>query len=93
MAFQTAIIAVRLSTKLTWSWFLGSVCSGMDFDNLGVDKLVMANAIKGCFLLPRLPPPLMRVSLGFSNIHMSMVLVVFHPLVCCDLFTTNVAVV
>ena len=70
-----------------------SVGSGMDFDNLGVDKLVMAKAIKGCLLLPRLPPPLMRVSLAFSNIHMSIVLVVFHLLVCCNLFTTNIAVV
>ena len=76
MVFQTAIVVARLSTKLTCGWFPGSVGSGMDFYNLGADKLVVAKAIKGCLVLPRLPPPLMRVSLAFSNIHMSIVLVV-----------------
>jgi hypothetical protein len=42
MAFQLTIISVRLSTKLTWRWFLGSVGSSVDFDKLGVNKLVMA---------------------------------------------------
>ena len=44
MAPRLTIVSVMLFTKLAWRWFLGSVCSSVDFDKLGVDKLVMAKA-------------------------------------------------
>ena len=46
MVSQLAIVVERLSTKLACRWFRGSVGSSMDFDNLGVAKLVMAKATK-----------------------------------------------
>ena len=47
MASQTAIVVVRLFTKLAWGWFLANVGSSVDFDKLYVDKLVMAKATIG----------------------------------------------